>query len=107
MTIVVFMYIFSDPTLNPLYLFDEVLNGRKELSLYQQLSDKSLQASIRNVSQNRKGQSGGNPNSNDGQIKNLRNSTQNLIYIVTIYLSIKFINLLYTSNIEYEKSLYQ
>lgn len=109
MTIVVFIYIFSDPSLNPFYLFDEVLNGKKKLSLYQQISDKSLQSQFKKYGQNGKGQSGGANDGfkNYGQLKGFRSSTQNLIYITTIYLSIKFINLLYNSNIEYEKSLYQ
>ena len=106
MTIVVFIYIFSDPTLNPFYLFDEVLNNRKELSLYRQLKLNNKGVKSQFKTQNGKGQLGG-VDINDGAINNLRNSSQNLVYITSIYLSVKFINLLYTSNVEYEKSLYQ
>ena len=34
MTVVVFMYIFSDQTLNTFYLFDEVLNGKKAYNIF-------------------------------------------------------------------------
>lgn len=102
LTVVVFIYIFSDQTLNPFYLFDEILDNKKELSLYQKISDKTIKNRTNKIGS----QTGGN-NDSYGQIKKLRAPTQYLIYITTIYLSTKFINLLYTSNIEYEKSLYQ
>jgi hypothetical protein len=98
-TIVVFMYIFSDSTLNPIYLFDNIINTRKELFLYGEINTNRLRYNIKKIKQ-----TGGY---NDDIGMNLRGSTLNIIYIVIIYLSIKFIELLYTSNIEYEKSLYQ
>ena len=94
-TIVVFIYIFSNPSLNPVFLFDEILNTRKELSLYRDINKSKLKYKIKTASQT------------GGADITLESSTQNIIYISIVYLSIKFIELLYTSNVEYEKSLYQ
>ena len=94
-TIVVFIYIFSNPSLNPVFLFDEILNTRKELSLNRDINKSKLKYKIKTASQT------------GGADITLESSTQNIIYISIVYLSIKFIELLYTSNVEYEKSLYQ
>tara|TARA_B110000240_G_C13512105_1_gene460262 strand:- start:4312 stop:6771 length:2460 start_codon:yes stop_codon:yes gene_type:complete len=96
-TLVVFVYIFSDPTLNPVNLFNEILDGNKKMSLNKKINNLKIT------------QNGGNYEAigGSGQLKRLKTPSVYLIYISTIYLSFKFIHLLYVSNVEYEKSLYR
>ena len=94
-TLFVFFYIFSDPGLNPFILFENVLQLNKEIKIRKNVQKGSGNKLI-----------GGESNSNDSAI-NIEENTWMLLYIFIIYISIKFTELLYKSNVEYERSLYK
>ena len=94
-TLFVFFYIFSDPGLNPFILFENILQLNKEIKIRKNVQKGSGNKLI-----------GGESNSNDSAI-NIEENTWMLLYIFIIYISIKFTELLYKSNVEYERSLYK
>jgi hypothetical protein len=94
-TLLVFFYIFADPGLNPFLLFQNILESNKEIKLRQELQ----------IGSGNPVKSGNSVNLADTTI-NIQNNTMMLIYIFIIYLSVKFTELLYRSNVEYERSLY-
>ena len=90
---IVLLYILSDDKINPKKLFEKIF---KKDSLNQ------------NANQINKGQSGGEIFIGKKGIKeNSIGNIEYLIYVAIIYMSIKFTTLLYSANVEYEKSLYQ
>lgn len=94
-TLFVFFYIFSDPGLNPFILFENILQLNKEIKIRKNVQKGSGRKLV-----------GGESNS-DKSIINIEENTWMLLYIFITFISIKFTELLYRSNVEYETSLYK
>ena len=134
-TLFVLFYIFSDPGLNPFILFENILQFNKEIKLRKELASSSnkmtggnplttssekkltnfkikkenieLKEKQKNSRRDRKSILDSNNIQSKQSSINIEENTWMLLYVFIIYISIKFTELLYRSNVEYERSLYK